>query len=158
MMKTASSNPLSTIRSLHIIGHQIDVIFDRLLTAEFGMTLSRFRILLPLIELGPSTQSTVAKFNFVTEASIGRQVRLLVDTGYVKQIPCKIDARKYYLTLTKKTEQLVPKIMTRLSEEIADLYGEVSPVEFTELDTLLAKLLALGSVTTGTTHNVTCTN
>jgi len=158
MKQFATIKPFETIRSLHIIGHQIDVIFDRLLQAEFGMTLSRFRILLPLIELGPSTQSAVAKFNFVTEASIGRQVRLLVETGYVKQVPCKVDARKCYLTLTKKTEQLVPKIMTRLSEEIAVLYGEVSPTEFAALDTLLGKLLSLGSAATSTAQDVICTH
>ena len=144
-MKTTRKSPLATIRSLHIIGHQIDVIFDRLLTAEFGLTLSRFRILLPLIELGPSTQSTVAKFNLITEASIGRQVRLLVDAGYVEQVPCTIDARKCYLTLTKKTEALLPRIMARLSEELNALYGDVTDTEFATLDTLLGKLRALGS-------------
>ena len=155
-MPKITTSALGTIRSLHIIGHQIDVIFDRLLQTEFGLTLSRFRILLPLIELGPSTQSTVAKFNLVTEASIGRQVRLLAEAGYLKQVPCKVDARKYYLTLTKKTEQLVPKIMARLREEIAVLYSDVSPAEFATLDTLLGKLLTLG--TTNTTDSVICTN
>ena len=153
-MTKTTSNAFSTIRSLHSIGHQIDVIFDRLLQAEFGLTLSRFRILLPLIELGPSTQSTVAKFNLVTEASIGRQVRLLVEAGYLKQVPCKVDARKCYLTLTKKTEQLVPKIMARLREEIAVLYSDVSESEFATLDTLLGKLLTLG--TTNTEGGVIC--
>ncbi len=153
-MTKTTSNAFSTIRSLHSIGHQIDVIFDRLLQAEFGLTLSRFRILLPLIELGPSTQSTVAKFNLVTEASIGRQVRLLVEAGYLKQVPCKVDARKCYLTLTKKTEQLVPKIMARLREEIAVLYSDVSESEFATLDSLLGKLLTLG--TTNTESGVMC--
>jgi DNA-binding MarR family transcriptional regulator len=148
-------DPLTTIRTLHIIGHQIDSIFDRLLQTEFGLTLSRFRILLPLIELGPSTQSDVARFNLVTEASIGRQVRLLAEAGYLKQVPCKIDARKCYLTLTKKTELLLPKIMSRLSEEVGVLYGEVSAAEFSTLDSLLGKLRTLG--TTETAASVICT-
>jgi DNA-binding MarR family transcriptional regulator len=150
-----SIDPLITIRTLHIIGHQIDSIFDRLLQDEFGFTLSRFRILLPLIELGPSTQSDVARFNLVTEASIARQVRLLAEAGYVKQVPCKVDARKCYLTLTKKTEQLVPKIMSRLSEEMTLLYGGVSPTEFATLNTLLGKLRTLGN--TELKETVICT-
>ncbi len=150
-----SIDSLTTIRTLHIIGHQIDSIFDRLLQAEFGLTLSRFRILLPLIELGPATQSDVARFNFVTEASIGRQVRLLAEAGYLKQVPCKVDARKCYLTLTKKTELLLPKIMQSLSEEMSVLYGDVTAAEFAALDILLGKLLKLGSAST--TDTVICT-
>jgi DNA-binding MarR family transcriptional regulator len=150
-----TTDPLTTIRTLHIIGHQIDSIFDRLLQDEFGLTLSRFRIMLPLIELGPATQSDVARFNLVTEASIGRQVRLLAEAGYVKQVPCKVDARKCYLTLTKKTEQLLPKIMSRLSEEMSILYGDVSATEFAVLNSLLEKLRTLG--TTGATDAVICT-
>jgi DNA-binding MarR family transcriptional regulator len=144
----------STMRSLHIIGHQIDVVFDRLLQSEFDLTLSRFRILLPLIELGPSTQSEVARFNLVTEASIARQVRLLDEAGYLKLVPCKTDARKCYLTLTKKTEQLVPHITKRLSEEITHMYSDFSPSEFTTLATLLNRLLTLG---TSAVKDVTCT-
>lgn len=158
MKKHTQVQPLATIRSLHIIGHQIDVIFDRLLSAEFGLTLSRFRILLPLIELGPSTQSTVAKFNLVTEASIGRQVRLLAEAGYLRQVPCKVDARKCFLTLTQKTELLLPTIMIRLNEELATLYGEVSPTEFATLTTVLEKLLALGNTSTQTADIVRCTH
>jgi DNA-binding MarR family transcriptional regulator len=156
MSHTVPVDPLVTIRSLHSIGHHIDVVFDRLLQAEFGLTLSRYRILVPLIELGPSTQSTVAKFNFVTEASIGRQVRLLVADGFLKQIPCNVDARKSYLTVTKKTELLIPKIMARLSEEVTALYGDMSASEFTILDALLGKLLRLGQ--SNIPDTVTCTN
>ena len=145
MHSSPASDSLTTIRTLHIIGHQIDSVFDHLLQAEFGLTLSRFRILLPLVELGPSTQSVVARFNLVTEASIGRQVRLLVETGYLKQVPCKVDARKWYLTLTQKTEQLLPLITSRLSEEINVLYGSVSAAEFATLDSLLDKLRTLGA-------------
>ena len=144
----------STIRTLQIIGHQIDVVFDRLLQAEFDLTLSRFRILLPLIELGPATQSEVARFNLVTEASIARQVRLLDEAGYLKLVPCKTDARKCYLILTKKTEQLVPHITKRLGEELMHMYSDISPSDFALLDTLLNRLLALGAPTT---KEVTCT-
>ena len=155
MAITPAHDALLTFRALHIIGHQTDVIFDRLLQDEFGLTLSRFRILLPLIELGPATQSQVARFNLVTEASIGRQVRLLVETGYLKQVPCKVDARKCYLTLTKKTELLLPRITKRLREELLSVYGEMTDAEFATLNTFLDKLLALG--TTGTTDTVICT-
>jgi DNA-binding MarR family transcriptional regulator len=96
----------------------------------------------------------VAKFNFVTEASIGRQVRLLVESGYLKQVPCKTDARKCYLTLTKKTETLVPKIMQRLNEELVMVYDDIATTEFITLDTLLAKLLSAG--TTKTDDAVVC--
>lgn len=155
MSTIPANDALLTFRALHIIGHQTDVIFDRLLQDEFGLTLSRFRILLPLIELGPATQSQVARFNLVTEASIGRQVRLLVETGYLKQVPCKVDARKYYLTLTKKTQLLVPRITTRLCEELLSVYGDMTTTELATLNTLLDKLLTLGSVST--TDAVTCT-
>ena len=150
-----ANDSLLTVRALHIIGHQTDVIFDRLLQTEFGLTLSRFRILLPLIELGPATQSQVARFNLVTEASIGRQVRLLVEAGYLKQVPCKVDARKCYLTLTKKTELLLPQITERLREELMSVYGEMTTAEFTTLNTLLGKLLTLG--TASATDSVMCT-
>lgn len=155
MATIPAHDALLTFRALHIIGHQTDVIFDRLLQDEFGLTLSRFRILLPLIELGPATQSQVARFNLVTEASIGRQVRLLVETGYLKQVPCKVDARKCYLTLTKKTELLLPRITKRLREELLSVYGEMTDAEFATLNTFLDKLLALG--TAGTTDTVICT-
>ena len=155
MSKVIPIKLLSTMRTLHIIGHQVDSIFDRLLEAEFALTLSRFRILLPLIELGSSTQSEIARFNLVTEASIARQVRLLVEAGYIKQVPCKVDARKCYLNLTKKTEQLVPRIMARLNEELVSVYGAVPAADVAQLDTLLGTLRTLGATTSS---ERTCTH
>lgn len=145
-------NSLDTIRTLHIIGHQTDEIFDTLLRTTFDMTLSRFRILLPLIEMGPMTQADVARFNFLTEASIARQVRLLVEAGYIKRTPSNIDARKFTLKLTKKTETLLPKIKTRLGAEIEAVYGSLDATEFAILADLLGKLQTLGTAHTSASH------
>ena len=145
MATSSAHNLLGTIRTIHIIGHQIDNVLDGLLRDEFDLTISRFRILLPLIERGPSTQSEIARFNLVTEASIARQVRLLVEEGYLEQVPCKVDARKCYLTLTKKTKQLVPKITARLQSELQTLYAALSTADAVALDTVLTKMLTLGA-------------
>ena len=147
-MLTQKANPLEVIRTLHIIAHQTDEIFDRLLRTEFKLTVSRFRILLPLIEMGPATQAEVARFNLVTEASIGRQVRLLVEEGFIKRVPSKTDARKLTLILSKKTEQLLPRIKDRLRTEIETVYGGLSVEEFAGLSAILGKLYRLGTVHT----------
>lgn len=139
---------LNTMRTLHIIRHQLDVIFDRVLQDEFGLTLARFRILTPLIEFGPITQSEVARFNLVTEASIGRQVRLLIETGYVERAPSDCDARKYNLMLTAKTKKLLEHITARVQTELTKVYGEVTAAEFVTLSALLTKLQALGTAHT----------
>ena len=153
-MLTQKANPLEVIRTLHIIAHQTDEIFDRLLRTEFKLTVSRFRILLPLIEMGPATQAEVARFNLVTEASIGRQVRLLVEEGFIKRVPSKTDARKLTLILSKKTEQLLPRIKDRLRTEIETVYGGLSVEEFAGLSAILGKLYRLG--TAYTSESQTC--
>ena len=151
-MTTQNANPLEVIRTLHIIAHQTDEIFDRLLRTKFNLTVSRFRILLPLIEMGPATQAEVARFNLVTEASIGRQVRLLVEEGFIKRIPSKTDARKLTLILSKKTEQLLPQIKAQLALEIETVYGSLSAQEFDGLSLVLGKLYTLGTAYTDESH------
>lgn len=136
------------IRSLHIIAHQTDEIFDSLLRAEFGLTLARFRVLMPLIELGQITQAEVARFHFITEASAARQVRLLMKEGYLKRVPDPRDGRKFILTLTAKSTALLPNIHRRLGVVLSEVYASVSPAEITMLKKTLAKVQSLGSVHT----------
>lgn len=140
---------MSVIRVLHIIAHQTDEIFDTILRNNFGLTLARFRILLPLIEIGPLTQADIARFNFLTEASVARQVRMLHEEGFVKRVCDKTDARKFTLTLTKKTEALLPKIKAELNTEIETVYQGLSLEELQTLQTLLSKLRTLGTAYSG---------
>ena len=149
-MKKAAVTPqaFSIVRTLHIIAHQTDEIFDALLRTEFKLTLARFRIMLPLVEIGPMTQADIARFHFLTEASIARQVKLLVDDGFLRRLPDCTDGRKFVLTFTKKTETLLPTIKARLSTEIDTIYSDLSPTELISIEALLHKLRTLGSAYT----------
>ncbi len=126
---------LEVIRSLHIVAHQTDELFDAILRTKFNLTLARFRILMPLIEFGGITQAEIARFNFQTEASIARQVHFLVQDGYIKRVQDKTDGRKFLLSVTPKTESLLHTIKYALAEEIDGLYRE--NISRSELGTLL---------------------
>jgi DNA-binding MarR family transcriptional regulator len=150
----AQANTLDMVRLVHIIAHQTDEIFDHLLRTEFNLTVARFRILMPLIEVGPMTQADVARFYFLTEASIARQVRLLVADGYLKRIPDQADGRKFTLTFTAKTEALLPQIKKRLGEEMARVYHTLTKAELEFLTQVLTKLKLLGAAETTTSFGV----
>jgi DNA-binding MarR family transcriptional regulator len=140
-----SSRALEVIRSLHIVAHQTDELFDTILRTKFNLTLARFRILLPLIEMGSVTQADIARFNFQTEASIARQVHFLVEDGYIKRVPDKTDGRKFILTFTPKTVALLETIKHSLSAEIETLYHDhLSAAELATLLTLTNKLRVAG--------------
>jgi DNA-binding MarR family transcriptional regulator len=141
-------NTFDVIRSLHIIAHQTDEIFDSLLRTEFGLTLARFRVLMPLIELGQVTQAEVARFHFITEASAARQVRLLMKEGYLKRVPDPRDGRKFILTLTSKSTALLPNVHRRLGEVLGEVYASVQSSEIASLKATLAKIQLLGSAFT----------
>jgi DNA-binding MarR family transcriptional regulator len=152
-----TSHIFNIIRMLHIISHQADEVFDKLLCDEFGLTFARFRILVPLIEIGPQTQADVARFNFLTEASIARQIKLLENEGFVKRVPDKTDGRKFLLTYTKKTEALLPRIKSRLRAEMEVMYQDFSPKERELIHGLLIRLRAAG-VDSSRTDAVLCAN
>lgn len=144
-----TTHPFSIIRMLHIIGHQTDEIFDAILRTNYGLTLARFRILMPLIELGPQTQASIARFHFLTEASIARQVRLLVADGYLKRTPDQTDGRKFVLMLTKKTEALLPQIKNHVAKEFERLCVDFTPAELEQLSKLLIQLQVAGVTYSG---------
>lgn len=149
-LNSRQSLSLEVIRSLHIVAHQTDELFDAMLRTKFNLTLARFRILLPLIEFGAITQAEIARFNFQTEASIARQVHFLVKDGYIKRVQDKTDGRKYLLTVTPKTENLLHIIKRALAEEIDTLYREsISTSELTTLFALTKKLRAAGEAQSG---------
>ncbi len=140
-----SPRALEVIRALHIVAHQTDELFDTILRTKFNLTLARFRILMPLIEIGSVTQADIARFNFQTEASIARQVQFLVEDGYIKRVPDKTDGRKFILTFTPKTVVLLETIKNSLAEEIEALYRDhLSPAELATLLTLTNKLRVAG--------------
>lgn len=140
---------LEVIRSLHIVAHQTDELFDSILRTKFNLTLARFRILMPLIEIGAVTQAEIARFNFQTEASIARQVHFLVADGYIKRVPDKLDGRKFMLTFTPKTVTLLHTIKDALADEIEALYRpHLTASELATLLTLINKLRTAGETHT----------
>ncbi len=142
---------LEVIRSLHIVAHQTDELFDAILRTKFNLTLARFRILMPLIEFGGITQAEIARFNFQTEASIARQVHFLMQDGYVKRVQDKTDGRKFLLTVTPKTGNLLHTIKQTLATEIDALYRDhITRVELTALLALTKKLRTAGESRGGT--------
>jgi DNA-binding MarR family transcriptional regulator len=140
-----TSQSLEVIRALHIVAHQTDEMFDAMLRAKFNLTLARFRILMPLIEIGSITQAEIARFNFQTEASIARQVQFLVSDGYIKRMPDTTDGRKKLLTFTPKTVTLLKTIKATLAGEVEALYqNELTPTELKTLLVLINKLRVAG--------------
>ena len=91
---------------LHKIGVMMDRRSDQLLMSELGIGFAQFRILAAVSHSQGLLQKDVAKWLGQTEASVSRQVKLLVSSGLLEVQTGHTDKKQHTLHLTHRGKQL----------------------------------------------------
>jgi DNA-binding MarR family transcriptional regulator len=108
-------------RSLHKLTSRLDRGADAMLRREAGITYSRFLALYMVGSEGADTQRALAERLGVSEPSVSRMVRVLVDARWLQAAPDPAGGNRHQLRLTSAGETLVARWGGRLEERFAAL-------------------------------------
>lgn len=128
-------------RSLHKLTARLDRAADALLRKEAGVSYSRFLALYMVGSEGADTQRALAQRLGVTEPSVSRLVRVLVQAGWLKVIAAPGGGNRNRLRLTPDGARLVSRWGAEFEERLAALV-ETAGVSYRVYRTQTQRLLA----------------
>ncbi|TQD24371.1 MarR family winged helix-turn-helix transcriptional regulator [Methanolobus vulcani] len=86
---------------------------------EFDLSAGQFFVLMVLSRHQGITQDTLSCALLIDKGSIARAVRVLENKGFVKRVTDETNRRAVRVYLTKKGEQLIPKV-SKFEEEMEE--------------------------------------
>jgi DNA-binding MarR family transcriptional regulator len=128
-------------RSLHRLTARLDRAADAFLRARAGVSYPRFLALYMVGSEGADTQRALAGRLGVSEPSVSRLVRVLVDGGWLEVVSEPGGGNRNQLRLTAAGKQLVARWGAELEERLAALV-EAAGVPYRAYRTHTQRLLA----------------
>ena len=119
------TSPVSYL--LEHIASMLDKQSDQVLQEQLGIGLSQFKILRTLKAEPRTTQREIARALGQTEASISRQVKLMLEQGLLHSLRSPKDHREHLTIVTRKGERL-----TEAALEALDRYHHPSIMALSE--------------------------
>lgn len=118
------------INNLGYLLHHLALVLDRqsdiLLQDRLDIGYSQFKILMALKWGQGVQQKQIAEKLGQTEASVSRQIKMLHEVGYLKNIANSEDRRERITSLTPKGEALVDKAMKALNAYHAPVFERLN--------------------------------
>lgn len=114
---------------LHHLGTALDRQSDLLLQDKFGLGFSQFKIMLALKQKDGVQQKQIAHTLGQTEASISRQIKLLVNMGLVSSKKNNENRRQAITTLTAKGSHVTAQAVASLETHYSPLFSQLSPAQ-----------------------------
>lgn len=111
---------------------------DQVLLEQLGIGFSQFKILLILQELPGVRQKTLAERLGQTEASVSRQIKLLVEGGLATSQISPKSRREHLTYLTSKGSKIIERSLVVLNSYHAPVFAGLSEKEQHQLSTLLS--------------------
>ena len=113
---------------------------DLILQEELGIGYSQFKLLV-VIQWQPSLgQKKIAKKLSQTEASISRQIKLMLDDGLLQITTDPKDRRNHFTNLTPRGERIAKQAKGLLMEYYASIFSQLSKEEYASLQNSLTKI------------------
>ena len=113
---------------------------DQVLQEQLGIGLAQFKILRTL-QTEPRTPQREIAFNLgQTEASISRQVKLMIADGLLQSMRSPKDHREHLTVTTPKGERLTEAALAALSKYFGPLVGSLSEKQQAQLVSALEDL------------------
>lgn len=113
---------------------------DLILQEELGIGYSQFKLLV-VIQWQPSLgQKKIAKKLSQTEASISRQIKLMLDDGLLQITTDPKDRRNHFTNLTPRGERIAKQAKELLMEYYASIFSQLSKEEYASLQNSLTKI------------------
>jgi DNA-binding MarR family transcriptional regulator len=117
---------------IHELAQQLTAESDQILLERFGIGFSQFKVLVAIEEQQGLQQKYIASLLGQTEASISRQIGILIDKDLVEIGPAK-DSRQHLMYLTPRGEEMVQKASRALEIFFGPLLSQLSENQVTKL-------------------------
>lgn len=124
----------------YLINHLVAVLerqSNQILLEQLGIGFSQFKILMVLKRNHGVRQKDIASKLVQTEASVSRQIKLLLDKGLLKIIVRPQNRRQYIAVLTTKGEKIIDQSLELLNEYYSPILQELTPSQQSELIKIL---------------------
>ena len=135
-----SENQPSLGSTLHQLSCAIDRRSDLLLQQKYKIGFSQFKILTALLRREGVQQREIADFLDQTEASISRQIKLLVSAGLVTSRRDPTNQRQRITGLTRKGMNIARAAMSSLENLHAPMFLRLTQAEERGLKMILDKM------------------
>lgn len=103
-----------------------DKMADQVIRKETDLTLAQFHVLLMIFMHGTTSQQLIAEMLQNTQASVSRQVSLLLRKKCLTRVQNPQNKREYKLTNTTLGTTLVKKAVKALDQKFKDVFSVVS--------------------------------
>lgn len=114
---------------IHHLGSAMDRQTDILLQDKFQIGFSQFKILLALREQNGVQQQKIAHFLGQTEASVSRQIKLLVTKGLVASRKNPDNKRQALTSLTPRGSHVIAQAISALEAYYLPMFSQLSPAQ-----------------------------
>jgi DNA-binding MarR family transcriptional regulator len=114
--------------SIHELHGLVQKHLEQTLTKEKALSFSQFMVLVGFAceEETPLSQSTIAEYSNLTEATVSRHITTLVSLGYLSKEENKENRRKFRIAITKKGITAFKKAEIILDRELTTIFSSVS--------------------------------
>lgn len=119
--------------------------FQATYRAAFGLTRVQWRVLANLGKFGAMTARDICRMSHMEKTKVSRAVAALEDQGLLTRAPDPGDRRAEILSLTGKGAAVFTDLGQRAIRYDAALRAELGAEATAQLDSLLARLMALGA-------------
>lgn len=125
---------------LHSLSTALERQSDIFLLERLDVGFAQFKILLALKQKEGVEQKEISKLLGQTEASISRQVGLLIDGGLIAVKTDNKDRRKHNVFLSLKGERIINKALVALNNFYQPVFAALSETEQAKLIQILDKI------------------
>lgn len=113
---------------------------SRLFEKEIGFSLTRYELLMALIENQPCLQTKLQEYLQIDQAAITRHLKILEEKGYVSRQRNPENNREIFVTLTTKADQELHACENKYTNVQETFYPSLTEEEFQLLRQLLQKM------------------
>lgn len=123
-----------------------DKVVDQTLRKETDITLAQFDVLLAICMSTFTTQQEVSNILCNTQASVSRQVALLLEKKYITRTQNPKNKREYKLKGTQSGNLLIKKATRILDQRFEEVFGVVSDKEKEKVVDVLSRIVGASGI------------
>ncbi len=121
--------------SIHELHGLVQKHLEQTLTKEKAISFSQFMVLIGFAceEESPLSQTAIAEYSNLTEATVSRHITVLVSLGYLSKEENKENRRKHRITITKKGLAAFTKAEQIIDKELLTIFSPISEKDKTNI-------------------------
>lgn len=116
--------------------------YDQLLLERYGIGFSQYRILQLIHDSPSNSQRTISKYLGTTEASVSRQVQIMIGMGLIERVVNQANKRENLVRISRKGARFVDDMDNALYQRMSKLLAEIKLSKLKQLNSTLDAISA----------------